>query len=966
MRIIIFLITSLLSLVTLAQPADTHLQAKTFQNDLLGTKMYTLSNGMNLWITVNKNEPRLQTMIAVKAGSKNDPADHTGLAHYLEHMLFKGTTRYGTLDYTKEKVYLDQIESLYEKYGAEKDELKRKAIYHQIDSISGVAATFAIANEYDKMLSNLGAKGTNAFTSNDQTVYVNDIPANQLEKWMKVEGERFREPVIRLFHTELEAVYEEKNRTLDNDGRKVNEAMMASLFKNHAYGTQTTIGTIEHLKSPSITAIKKFYSENYVPNNMCIVLSGDVDPDKTAALAEKYFGQLTPKPVKPYTALPESPAPPREITIMGPDAEYVQMAYRLPGSYTREYYLLQLVDNIMSNNTAGMLDLNLKKKQLVLDASSGIWNLKDYCVFMLTATPKQGQQLNACAALLREQVDKLKNGEFDESLLPAIIDNMKVQELKSFESNRGRASTLQTLFTLGADYASYLNRYQTLASFTKADVMRFATQYFNTDYVTIYKQTGDDKNTVKVVKPEIHPVAVNRNAQSDFVKEVLAMPVENILPKFVDYNKDITKLKLKNGLPVWYIHNNENQLFSLYYVFDMGTQHNKKLGTAINYLEYLGTDKMTAEKVSTAFYNLACTFDVNVSRDQVYVSLSGLQINMDKGVALFEDLINHCQPDQAALDNMISGIMKERDDAKKSKAIVRQRLLDYANYGSDNPSTYLLTNEQLKQLTGAELCEIIHSLKNTEHKVFYYGPNDGAGLVSTLNNLHQVADKPLPTPPIHEFNHCDMTSPQVYFVDYKMVQSEINWTYKSIPWSPEKAPVIALFNEYFGGSMSSIVFQTIRESKALAYSTNASYSMPSRKEDPFYMTAYVGSQADKLNDAVPAMNELLNEIPESANMFGAAQKSIINQINTERILKTAIFFNYQSALKRNVDHDLRKDIYEKVPTMNFADIKKFHADNVKAKPYNYCVVASKNKVKLEDLAKFGTVHELTLNEIFGY
>src|SRR5699024_10216918 len=156
-----------------------------------------------------------------KAGSKTDPANHTVLAHYLEHMLFKGTDQFGSLDWDKEKSLLDEIEGLYEKYNSTTDEDERKAIYKEIEQVSGEAAKYAIGNEYDKMMSGMGAQGTNAFTSVEETVYTEDIPSNVIDKYLTVQSERFRHPVFRLFHTELEAVYEEKNRSLDSDGSKV-------------------------------------------------------------------------------------------------------------------------------------------------------------------------------------------------------------------------------------------------------------------------------------------------------------------------------------------------------------------------------------------------------------------------------------------------------------------------------------------------------------------------------------------------------------------------------------------------------------------------------------------------------------------------------------------------------------------------------------------------------------------------
>ena len=194
-------------------------------NDPIKARFYTLKNGLTVILSPTKKDPRIQCYVATKAGSKTDRSDHTGLAHYLEHMLFKGTDKYGSLNWAKEKPELDKIDALYEQYNKTTDAEQRKAIYHQIDSVSGIAATFAIANEYDKMMSAMGAQGTNAFTSFEQTVYTDDVPASAINKYLAVQSERFRNPVLRIFHTELEAVYEEKNIGMDNDNRKVFEAL---------------------------------------------------------------------------------------------------------------------------------------------------------------------------------------------------------------------------------------------------------------------------------------------------------------------------------------------------------------------------------------------------------------------------------------------------------------------------------------------------------------------------------------------------------------------------------------------------------------------------------------------------------------------------------------------------------------------------------------------------------------------
>ena len=276
-------------------------------------------------------------MIAVRTGSKNDPSTNTGLAHYLEHMLFKGTDKYGSLDWAKEEPLLKQIDGLYELYNHTTDPKTRKNIYRAIDSISQAAAKFAIANEYDKMCQALGAEGTNAFTSTDETVYINDIPSNMVSKWLSLEAERFRKPILRLFHTELEAVYEEKNISLDRDGDKVYDKLFAELFKGHNYGLQTTIGTVEHLKNPSLEAIRNYYNEYYVPNNMAIIMSGDFDPDAVAAEVAAKFAYMQKTDIMSYVFKEETSINiERSFDVVGPDAENVTIGFRIPNAGTEE------------------------------------------------------------------------------------------------------------------------------------------------------------------------------------------------------------------------------------------------------------------------------------------------------------------------------------------------------------------------------------------------------------------------------------------------------------------------------------------------------------------------------------------------------------------------------------------------------------------------------------------------------
>ena len=378
-------------------------------DDPANARFYTLKNGLTVILSPTKKDPRIQAYVAVKAGGKTDPATNTGLAHYLEHMLFKGTDKYGSLDWSKEKPELDKIDALYEKYNKTKDESQRKAIYKKIDSISGVASKFAIANEYDKLMSAMGAQGTNAFTSFEQTVYTDDVPASSLDKYLAVQAERFRNPVLRIFHTELEAVYEEKNRTLDNDGRQVFETLFSNLFQKHNYGQQTTIGTVEHLKNPSLVEIRKYFNNYYVPNNMAVIFSGDFNPDEVIGKVDKAFSYMKFKEVPKYTFQPETPiTAPIVKEVVGPDAENLTIGFRLPGNKDKDVLLADLVGQILTNGKAGLLDLNLVKKQKLLRAGAFVYPLIDYGMLILSAAPTNGQSLDEVRALVVSEIDNLK------------------------------------------------------------------------------------------------------------------------------------------------------------------------------------------------------------------------------------------------------------------------------------------------------------------------------------------------------------------------------------------------------------------------------------------------------------------------------------------------------------------------------------------------------------------------------
>lgn len=937
-------------------------------NDPTKTRFYTLKNGLTVILSQNNKEPNITYKMAVRAGSNTDPRTNTGLAHYLEHLLFKGTDKFGTLNYAKEKPLLDKIEALYETYNKTTDPAKRKEIYKEIDKVSGEASEYSIANEYDKMMKSIGSNSTNAHTSVEETVYEEDLPSNAIDKFLSLQAERFRAPVFRIFHTELEAVYEEKNIGMDNDGRKMYEKMLYALFPTHNYGQQTTIGTIEHLKNPSLVEIRKYFNKYYVPNNMALIMSGDINYDELIKKVDKNFSYMVSKPLALYNPAAEKPLTQvQKVDIYGPSAESIYVAYRGYAQNSRQSLLLDLIGSILSNGKAGLMDININKQQKMLRASAGYNQMKDYGIFILSGSPKAGQSLEEAQKLLLEQVDLLKKGDFDESLIKATIANIKLAELQGFDNNDVRADATMNAFILnrGTEWDKMLASTDAMAKITKKEIVDFANQFFINNYVSILKHKGEDKSIVKVEKPTITAVKTNANEVSPFTKNIIAAPVKPIAPKFLDYTKDLNFGKA--GIAdVITVQNTENGIFRMSYRFEMGSYNYKLLPYATQYLAFLSTDKYSSEDISKAFYNLACNYNINVGSEVTTVSLSGLQENFDKAVSLLEDVLANCKPNEKALEDLKGRILKSRENAKLNKSSILSGLMSYAQYGADNPFNFGLTNDEVKNMKSADLIYLLHNLTNYQHTITYYGPKTLAAFSTDIAKVHALGKEFTPAAPMKKFVYTTTDSNKVYFADYDMVQAEIRWVRNAGLYDPANAAKIDLFNNYFGGGMGSIVFQTIRESKALAYSTFAVYSSPNSKEKENTMIAYVGTQADKMNEAVAGMNELLTVLPESDKSFSLSKNNSLNGIETSRITKDGIIASYFSDKKLGFDHDSRIDEYAALKPLNFTDVKSFHGTNISGKPYNYCVVASEKKINLADLAKFGTVTKLNLEQIFGY
>ena len=966
----------LVVLLTVCQTASLDAQTKKakdgrytyeyVENDPLQTRIYTLQNGMKAYMSVNKDEPRIQTAIAVRAGCKEDPRDNTGLAHYLEHMVFKGTDQIGSADWEKEQKLIKKIGDLYEKHKAETDTSKKAAIYKEIDEVSYEASKLAIPNEYDKMISSLGAKYTNAYTSTDETVYINNIPATGLDKWLMVESERFRKLVLRLFHTELEAVYEEFNMGQDRDGSKVYQAMLSALFPTHPYQV-STIGKGEHLKNPSHVAIHNYFDTYYVPNNMAICLSGDFDFSETIQKIDAYFGKFERKDFERPKYELEKPMTEDVVKeVYGNEAEYVMMAYRFDGAGSRDAMLLKLMNGILKNGRAGIMDLNLLQKQKILSGSAYEYAMNDHAVHVLNGKAREGQSLEEVQQLLAEQVTALKNGDFDESLIDAVIKNFKLKALKDAESNWGRYRMFVDAFISDKKWEDVVNELDELSKVTKQDIVDFANEKYK-HCAIIYKRSGEDTTVLKMQKPPITQIEMNRESQSPFFQKFSEVEENRLKPAFLDYKNEIESHALKSGIKVNYIKNKINPTFNLYYILDMGTKHDAKMALAVKYLPYLGTDKYSAEELQKEFYRLGLSFDIYTASERIYVSLSGLEESFTEGLVLFEHILKNAKPDETALKGLIDDVFKKREDAKKDKNTIFWRALySYGAYGEKSEFTDILSEKELKSITADELVSKIKELLQYQHSIFYYGQNDAKDVVKTLGKYHKTPRKlkAYPTPPV--YTELETKKDKVIFVNYDMVQAKIMMLSKDQTFNPEVMPAARVFGEYFGGGLSSIVFQEIREARALAYSAFAGYRTPSQADKSHFVQAVMSVQADKMKDAITAMRELLNEMPKAEQQFEGSRVSVLKQLETERITKTRAFFDYLNAKDLGLDYDIRESIYKKGQKMSFADLETFFNEYIKDRNYNFLVMGNKETLDMEYLKSLGDVQEVTLEELFGY
>ncbi len=928
--------------------------------DALKTTVHRLSNGLTVYLSPNTQTPRVAANIAVRAGSKSDPADSTGMAHYLEHMLFKGTRALGALDDAKEAAHLARILALYEKHFAATDPAERARIYKQIDAENIAASQYAVPNELSKVYGQLGVTGVNAYTSDEQTVYVGNFPSNRAEAWATVEVERFARPVFRLFLGELETVYEEKNRTLDNASRILSEALNKRMYGDHPYG-RTTIGSIEHLKNPSLKKMYEFYGRWYVPENMAITLAGDFDRAAMLALLEKHFSAWKPKKLAADDK--------RTLPVLRGEAtvevkyeaeEIVQIVWPTVPARHPDADALQVLDMMLSNGRTGIIDLQLNLAQKVKRAGGGAEFYIEAGEFSVYAVPKLGQALEEARALLLEAVAAAKAGGFAEDDMKAAITNFEVGEKYQLESNESRVARMTGSFIRGEQWSVTVESLDRLRRVTKADVVRVAMKYLGEDRITAYRRKGKPE-LPSIAKPVFTRLAIDAARQSAFAAQVLAMPAEPQTPRWLEENRDYTLLPLPSG-KLYAAANPFNDLFSLTFSFERGRRQERALCSAMGLLDLAGAGAMSAEEYKRELYRLGSSVSYGCGENTSYVSVSGLDANLEATLELMRARFAAPTLSTDTLKKSVDVAIGAHQDTKKDPGAVFSALGQVTHRGKDSSVLNELTDAELRGLELGRIQALIRGVFDFSRKTSYIG-NRAPGDIAKLVGDQGKFKTPSARAPLRLIRP---SRPKVYFTHRDMVQAQAGVFAADEIFDAEHAVDYAFYSNYVGGGMGALIFQEIREARSLAYAAGGTYAAGSYKGDDGQVYGSVGSQADKAIDAVTLLSELLRRPPIAAKRFSETKRTIEEGYRNNRTPFRAIPGTVQGWEEQGlVGGDPRPRRFAQVLGYGQKDLETF-ASRFKSSTMSYYVLGHRDRVNLDGLKKLGDFEEKTLEQIFPY
>ncbi|MBI4649627.1 MAG: insulinase family protein, partial [Bacteroidia bacterium] len=835
-------------------------QSQTEPGGCLYVQEYKLKNGLTVFLNEDHNQPTVFGGVVVKGGAKRDPEDATGIAHYFEHIMFKGTDKMGTVDYESEKIYLDSIRQKYDELGAIADKEEREKIQQKINSLSLKAMEYAIPNELDKIIAGSGGTNLNAGTSEDMIVYYNLFPGNQIEKWLEIYSHRFINPVFRLFQSELETVYEEKNMSMDNIQGVMFETYLKNFYKKHPYGQHTVLGSIEHLKNPSLTKMMEYFNTYYVANNMALILCGDFDTEKIKPLIEEKFGIWRSGEIPPMPEYNEQPFNGREfVSKRLTPIKIGMLGFRAVPSGHKDEPTLEIIHNLLSNEaTTGLLDkLYMDNKYLYAGVIPN--NNIDYGSTIFFCVPKLiGQSLKSVEKMILDEVEKIKRGEIDSEMLEAIKLNLKKDHFRDLESMYWRGYSIVGAFVTGKTWEDMLKEPEEIDKITKEDVVRIANQYFGDNYLAFYSKTGFPKKE-KLKKPEYKPlIPKNIDKKSEFALHIENMEETPMVPRFIEFNKDVLFSDLQENVHFYYTPNPVNNIFTITIKAGVGEYKYPILSHASQFISLLGTENKSFDELKKTFQKIGSDFYAYSNDDYLFFNIEGLDEKFDETLLLLNELLTKIKPDKKQLKKLIRETKAGFKFERKEPWTIGEALFFYALYKDKSRFINRLSISQIKKLFPDTLITAIREALKYETEIHYSGTLEYDKVKSNIKEKLTF----FPEVPIK--SESPVTKPREQYKednlfllnDKRMIQSQIYLTIEGEKISEEDRVNAEAFNEYFGNEMHSIVFQEIREFRSLAYSAYANFKVPFRNGEQGFIMGFMSTQSDKTGEALEIFDSL--------------------------------------------------------------------------------------------------------------
>lgn len=931
------------------------------QATALSVETYELENGLKVYLNEDANASTVYGAVWVNAGGKNDPADATGIAHYLEHMLFKGTEELATQDFEAEKPYLDKIKERYNALAVETIEAKKTAIKKQINELESKASEFSIPGEFDRLIKSIGSTGVNASTSNDYTNYYNYFPANQLPKWLDIYAHRFQKPVFRLFQSELEAVYEEKNRAGDDMERKVTEKFDSYIYGDHPYSTQTVLGSVAHLKNPSLSKMYQFFQDYYVANNMALVLCGNFDAASVKPMIKETFGKLKSGVVPEFKKYERNSFTGRnlkKVRITPIKAGF--MGYKLVPQTHPDQPALALVGEMMSNSDqTGFIDqLSLDNKVLYAGAFQDFME-EDGSTFIFYVPKIFGKSLKYFEEDIKNRFKAIASGDFEDTYFQSIKNGMYRNFNQSIEGLGTRGRYLGLSFIYDTDYNNLLSFPEKVQNISKEELQRVAAKYYGEDYFTMQSRTGFPKK-VKLKKPPYKPITARTDKTSVYAKKFNQLPEQVLKPSFIEIGSDVKRIDEY----MYYTKNPLNDVFSLELTIAAGLNNDTLYPILAAALNNTGTSDYTVNELKKKFASLGATYNFSTNYNSFTISLTGIDANFEASVLLLEHLLSSFHPSNKTIANIYNQRKTANKLNKNNPSSAGSRLYAYGLFRENSGYLKRISSKDLKKLAPEKLQSKLSSLlENGFNTIHYVGKNTeetSLGLLQTKSIFKKnETDR-------HAFMEAQEVSENTIFIinDKKAIQSYIYYIVNGEPLNPEDDYKKEAFNSYYTDGLSGLLFQEVREFRSLAYATGGNYI------DPIYepnkkgrLVLFTGSQADKTTDAVAVVMGLINDMPIYDTRLATLKSGLLLESSSSKPAFRSLSTAADSFLKTGYTVDPNKLNYEKYPKLVFKDIISFYEKTIKGKPTVITIYGDTNQFDMNLLRQYGKVVLLDLDDI---